>query len=187
MCFSVDFFYFFCYYKYNIFLFGDTMILESIIEELTEHKGLFELAVILSLVYYIALTVAQWKIFEKAGEKGWKSLIPFYSVFLGHHIVGMRHFWFILDIALWVFEIFMEVFKVRPLWLEDVLLAIAIIITLIMEIIHIMKMCYCFTKSERFGIGLFVLPPVFSLILAFDKSEYNLPRSHPEHYSAKYK
>lgn len=157
------------------------MIIEGLIEEMTEHPALFEVAMILLLIYYAALTVAQWHIFKKAGEKGWKALIPFYSIFVSHHLIGMRHIWFILDIVFWVTEVVLEIIEGTPHWIEDAFFYMALIFTLVSEILHIMKLCYCYTKSELFGIGLFVLPPVFSLILAFDKSEYNPPRSHKEH------
>ena len=152
------------------------MILEGLFEAM--EKSYLEIAVLLTLLNYAMLTVAQWKLFTKAGEKGWKSLIPFYNMFVSHHLIGMRHIWFILDIVFWVFEVVLEVLEGTPVWIEETFFSVAIILTIISEILHIIKLCYCYTKSELFGIGLFLLPPVFSLILAFDKSEYNPPRSH---------
>jgi hypothetical protein len=36
-----------------------------------------------------------WKIFEKAGEAGWKSIIPIYNVYIMYKIVGMKNwFWY---------------------------------------------------------------------------------------------
>ena len=147
------------------------MIIEGILEQLSEVKELFVIVTVLLLLYYVALTVAQWHLFKKAGEKSWKALIPVYSLFVSHHIIGMSHIWFILDIVFWLAEVALEMFKVTPLWIEDVFFSVAIIFTIVSEIIHIMKLCYCYTKSERFGIGFFILPPLFSLILAFDKSD----------------
>ncbi|MCR5653232.1 MAG: DUF5684 domain-containing protein [Ruminococcus sp.] len=158
------------------------MILESIIDEIGKSPQLFEAALILTLLTYDALIVAQWKLFNKAGEKGWKSLIPFYNLFVSHHIIGMRHIWFVLDIIFWAVEIVLDLVKATPVWVEEVFFSLAIIVTIVSEILHIMKLCYCYTKSELFGIGLFVIPPVFSLILAFDKSEYNPPRAHKERH-----
>ncbi len=31
------------------------------------------------LVMVLVMTIANWKLFEKAGEKGWKALIPIYG------------------------------------------------------------------------------------------------------------
>ena len=154
------------------------MILESIIDEIGKSPQLFEAALILTLLTYAALIVAQWKLFTKAGEKGWKALIPFYNIFVSHHLIGMSHIWFILDIIFWVIEIALELIKGTPVWLEETFFSIAIMVTIISEIIHIIKLCYCYTKRELFGVGLFLLPPLFSMILAFGKSEYNLPLKH---------
>ena len=159
------------------------MILESLIDEMGKSPELLTTALILTLLYYLSLTVAQWKLFEKAGEKGWKALIPFYNMFVSHHLIGMRHIWFILDLIFWGIEIALELFHAVPFWVEETFFSVAIIVTLISELLHIMRLCYCYTKSERFGIGLFVFPPLFSLILAFDKSEYNPPRSHREKHA----
>ena len=156
------------------------MILEGIIEALGEHEELFVTALILTILYSVFITAAQWRLFTKAGEKGWKSLIPFYSIFVSHHIIGMSHIWFILDIVFWVIEVVLEIIEKVPDWMEDTFFTVALILTLISEIVHIMKLCYCYTKSELFGIGLFVAPPVFSMILAYGKSEYHPPRSHRE-------
>ena len=43
---------------------------------------LIVIGVILGLVYLIGSFIAWWRIFTKAGEKGWKTLIPFYNAFI---------------------------------------------------------------------------------------------------------
>ena len=37
---------------------------------------------IISLAYWVLSVVALWKIFEKAGIEGWKSIIPVYNIIL---------------------------------------------------------------------------------------------------------
>lgn len=118
--------------------------------------------------------VAEWRILTKAGEKGWKSLIPFYSIFVSHHIVGMGHIWFILEVITWVAELVFELVKLP----EPVVVAFGIatgIFTLISELIHVIKMCDCFGKGWGFKIGMILLPNLFLLILAFGKAEYQKP------------
>lgn len=36
---------------------------------------------ILVIGWYILQVVAYWKIFEKAGEPGWKAIVPFYNTY----------------------------------------------------------------------------------------------------------
>lgn len=45
------------------------------------HGVLGVTGLIFSIAYYICLVISRWRIFKKAGEKGWKSLIPFYDIY----------------------------------------------------------------------------------------------------------
>ncbi len=48
-----------------------------------------------SLIMAVVAIAALWKIFEKADEEGWKSIIPFYNVYILFKIVygsGIRMF-----------------------------------------------------------------------------------------------
>ena len=36
---------------------------------------------IYAIIVYSITVIAEWRILVKAGEKGWKSLIPFYNLF----------------------------------------------------------------------------------------------------------
>lgn len=48
------------------------------------------------LIVWVVAIVAQWKLFEKAGEPGWKSIIPFYSAYVLCQIAGRNGLWFLL-------------------------------------------------------------------------------------------
>ena len=130
------------------------------------------LIVLAAIVLYI---VAEWRILTKAGEKGWKSLIPFYCIFVSHHIVGMSHVWFIIEAITWVAELLFELFSFP----EPVVFWFGIatgIFTLVSELIHVTKMCNCFGKGTGFKIGMALIPEVFFMILAFGKAEYTKPK-----------
>ena len=103
------------------------------------------------LVLAVALIVAYWKIFTKAGEAGWKSLIPFYNTYLLFRIAGRNGWWFL---ALFV-----------PL--------VNVIVLLILSI----DLAKHFGKSTVFGVvGLWIFSVVGYLILGFDKSTYVGPK-----------
>jgi len=53
--------------------------------------------VIYFLIIVIVL-VSQWKIYTKAGEPGWKGIIPFYSTWVGLRLTGRPKLW-----MLWLF------------------------------------------------------------------------------------
>ena len=48
-------------------------------------------------IYYslVVALVANWKIFEKAGEAGWKVLVPFYNTYTLLRISGRNGLWFL--------------------------------------------------------------------------------------------
>src|SRR5687768_16518884 len=52
------------------------------------------------IVFWLALAiielVALWKIFEKAGQAGWKAIIPIYNAYVLLKIVGKPGWWLIL-------------------------------------------------------------------------------------------
>jgi signal peptidase I len=50
---------------------------------------------ILTLLFFILSTIGLWGIFEKAGEKGWKILIPFYNWYIWLKIVKKPLWWYI--------------------------------------------------------------------------------------------
>jgi signal peptidase I len=51
------------------------------------------------LFTYVALHVGLYKVFEKAGEQGWKALVPFYSEAIWCKIIGRPMWW---SVWLWV-------------------------------------------------------------------------------------
>lgn len=131
----------------------------------------FGIAVIVLIILFF---IAEWRILTKAGEKGWKSLIPFYNVFISHHIVGMSHVWFILEVITWVIEIAFEILRFP----EPIVICFGIavgIFTFISELVHVIKMCNCFSKRTGFKIGMFFFPSLFMLILAYGKAKYTKP------------
>ena len=49
---------------------------------------------LINLVVYILSIVANYRLFEKAGEEGWKAIIPFYNYFVLCRIVMGDSLWF---------------------------------------------------------------------------------------------
>lgn len=137
--------------------------------------NLYLTAVAIIGIVELLLIVSEWQIFKKAGEKGWKSLIPFYSIYLSHHIAGMSHIWFILEMIIWIFETFIAVWFEFPMWFEICTLSFTLLFTIASEIVHINKLCNCFGKGKAFKIGLFFIPFVFQMILAFGPAKYKKP------------
>lgn len=99
------------------------------------------------LVLLVLLIVALWKIFTKAGEAGWQSIIPIWSTVVLLKIVG------------------------RPWWW--VLLLLIPFVNLIIAIVVMLDLGKSFGKSTVFSIfGLILFSVVGYLILGFGDAKY---------------
>lgn len=101
---------------------------------------------VFTLIICILFIVAWWKIFEKAGEAGWKSIIPFYNYYILFKIAWGNGLLFLL-----MFIPFVN-----------------FIIAIILEV----KLAKAYGQSGGFAVGLIFLPNIFTLILAFGSSQY---------------
>lgn len=107
--------------------------------------------VAISLAMAILLIVAMWKIFVKAGEAGWKSLIPLYNEYILFKIAWGNG---------WLF-----------------LLLLVPCLGFVVNILMLWKLSKAFGKGTGFFLGLILIPNIFYLILGLDSSEYNGPQN----------
>lgn len=115
--------------------------------------------IVLALI--VLSIIANWKIFSKAGQPGWASLVPFYNKYISFKIYWGNGWLFLVPIALGIFSYFN---------------LIGFLFTLAAVVINVMTQ---YKKAEAFGerigftIGLVFLPTIFNLILGFGKYEYH--------------
>jgi len=95
----------------------------------------------------IFLIISMWKVFEKAGQPGWATLIPIYNIYIMVKIAGKEGWW--------------------------VLLYLIPIVSLIISIIVSIEIAKKFGKDTGFGIGLAFLGIIFWPILGFGDAVYN--------------
>ena len=58
------------------------------------------IACLIAFVWWLIKTIALWKAFTKAGEAGWKAIIPIYHTYIEYKIAGMKNwFWYGILIA----------------------------------------------------------------------------------------
>lgn len=112
------------------------------------------------LVLWALLVVANWKIFTKAGKPGWASLVPFYKTYVEFDAFWgeTKYFWF------WLVSCFCAAIPV----LGWILMVANVVIGIMLN--H--KKSQAFGHDVGFTLGLFFLPNVFSLILGFNKDKY---------------
>lgn len=111
------------------------------------------------LAFYVLIIVAQWKIFTKAGQEGWKALIPIYNVVVLYKIIGLSP-WLLL------------------LYLLSVVPVVGWIISIALSIVSTVKLAKAFNQSTAFIFGLLFLSPIFQMILGFEKAEYVGPENN---------
>jgi hypothetical protein len=108
--------------------------------------GVGSFAALVIIVFEIA---AVWRVFIKAGDRGWKAIIPIWNTLIVLKISG-RPWW-------WIFLYFIP------------------IVWWIVYIIVYYDLARSFGKGLGFAIGVIVLPFIFVPILGFGSSEYVEP------------
>lgn len=98
------------------------------------------------LLFILLIIASFWKVFEKAGEAGWKSLIPIYNLFVLLKIAGCPGWWLLM--------FFLPVVNIY-----------------FMVVMHI-RLAEKFGKSPLFGFALCFLGFIFFPILAFGPAIY---------------
>ncbi|HEX3747057.1 MAG TPA: DUF5684 domain-containing protein [Bryobacteraceae bacterium] len=102
---------------------------------------------IVALAIAVIIIVGLWKVFEKAGQPGWASLVPFYNAYVLLKIAGRPGWWLILFMI--------------PL--------VNIVIALLVAI----DIAKAFGQSAAFGVVLlFLLGGIGYLILGFGNYRY---------------
>lgn len=126
---------------------------------------------ILIIGWYVLQVVAYWQIFEKAGEPGWKAIIPFYNTYTQYKFTWDTNFyWFVL---------FGSIIGGLLNSFDGMISALGSIILLgisVVNIIALNKLAKAFGHGTGFTVGLVFLTPIFKLILGFSGDEYIGPQ-----------
>jgi len=102
-------------------------------------------------VFVVIAVVGMWKLFEKAGEQGWKALIPVYNTWILMEISGKPGWWALVTLIPWVGSV----------------------IYLVLFIMAMLQLAKNFGKSDTFAIiGLVIFSVVGFLILGFGDAKY---------------
>ena len=133
--------------------------------------GVLGTVLMIFLVIYVLLVIATWKIFKKAGEAGWKAIIPIYNGYILYKICGMKN-WFWISL---IVSVVVGIIKGAAGENKTILNAVNIISGIFDIVVGIMlcnKMAKAFGKGIGYTLGLIFLPNIFTLILGFGSAEY---------------
>lgn len=109
--------------------------------------------IVIGIIACVIGIVAMWKIFTKAGEAGWKSIIPILNLYTLVKIAdgnGVKFLLFLIPVVNFIFAIILNV-----------------------------KLAKAFGKGTGFAVGLIFLSFIFMLILAFGDAQYIGPNGVP--------
>ena len=102
---------------------------------------------LISLAVSVFLIVCNWKIFEKAGRRGWEAIAPIWNVIVMFKIVYGEQ------------------------WMRVFLLLVPFV-NIVISIMYYFDWAKAFGRSTGFGFGLMLLNVVFAPMLAFGSAEY---------------
>ena len=125
----------------------------------------FAIFMIFIIALSIVVIISNWKIFTKAHEEGWKSIIPIYNQIVLCQITGTSPWWIVVVFVVsFVAGIISAFFPPASLLTSAATLYFAVILNI--------NLARAFKKDTGFAIGLTLLSIVFYPILAFGKDEY---------------
>ena len=133
---------------------------------------------LVSFVMWLVYVIAYWKVFDKAGEAGWKSLIPFYNVYVLFKITwSPGAFWLYLLFcalgpALMVASggnVEMGTMGVGPL---SVIGSMCVFAAGLMYLMQAYKTSRAFGHGFIFFLGLLFFNFIFMIVLGYGSSTY---------------
>ncbi len=108
--------------------------------------GVSMVSLIIVIAIWVFYIITMWRIYEKAGQPGWATIIPFYNTWVLLKMVGRPGWWLILSLI--------------PL------------VNIVIGIILLNDLSKSFGHGTGFTVGLLFLSIIFFPILAFGDSRY---------------
>ena len=104
----------------------------------------------------ILVFIGLWKIFTKAGYKGWYSIVPFYNIWIALKIIDKKYWWFI--------------YMLIPF------------INIYVTILIFIEFARCFShRGLGYQILIALFPWVMLPLMGFNKDEYVDPKTAPKY------
>ena len=146
-------------------------------------EELFTMGVVFMVLYfflaiYVVKIVATWKLYKKAGKKGWKSIIPFYNKWVLTEIAEVNWWWFLLLIISSFISFPIDVLSELENTESTIsaFISISFIVTIANFIANLVvntNIAKKFSKNTSFGVLMTLFPVIGISIIAFGKNQYN--------------
>lgn len=125
-----------------------------------------KIVITIKVIFIILGFVARYVIFEKAGQSGFKALIPIYNTYTKYKICNIWRLFF-LELAILLLQLAFSLIEI------DIIATILGLVASILEgIVLQINLGKVFNKGIGFRFGLILFPEIFEIILAFGDSKY---------------
>ena len=127
--------------------------------------------IVCAIVWYVFQAIADWKIFAKAGESGWKSLIPIYNVFVEYELCWSGMLGLVYIVAVIAANLLTSGQAAVQNW-KVITAGVLSVVALVLHIIQSIKLSRSFGKGTGFGVLLVLFGPIARLVLGFGSARY---------------
>lgn len=151
---------------------------------------------VVSLAMAVLQIIAQWKLFEKAGEHGWASLIPLYNYFVMTRIATGSNFlgWIYMAICgvyialTFVANIILGFSSGDEVGIAYIMIMLALFGLMIPVCVIAGYVSYMFGKSygkpTAWNVCMIFFAPILMIIMGFDKNAFYVgPKGIPQNYT----
>lgn len=149
-----------------------------------------------SLAMAVLQIIAQWKLFEKAGEHGWASLIPLYNYFVMTRIATGSNFlgWIYMAICgvyialTFIANIILGFSSGDEVGIAYIMIMLALFGLMIPVCVIAGYVSYMFGKSygkpTAWNVCMIFFAPILMIIMGFDKNTFYVgPKGIPQNYT----
>ena len=134
--------------------------------------ALFGTYLVILLIWYILQVIAYWRVFTKAGQPGWKSIIPFYNQYPPFRIAWKIPYMYWVWLACMAAGVILSSINGWVAYIG----AIASLAATIIGVLATVKLSKAYGHGIGFAIGMIFLGPIFMMILGFGSSQYLGPQ-----------
>ena len=134
---------------------------------------------LLGTAYLPLKTIARWRLLEKAGLEGWKSLIPIYRRIQDFKVAWVSEWgvaYYLVWLAAIAINIISYIFKFSFKNAITIVTLICVCFNLLLLLIYTAKLSRAYGHGFGWFLGLLFFGDLFYLMIAFGKSKYNKPK-----------
>ena len=141
----------------------------------------YDIQMLMNVFLILLVYVVNWRVFSKAGEKGWKSLIPFYNKYVQYKFLKMKDlYWLLLILQFCIVPVSIMFANIKNIFVT--VFTALILILMVLAIVYIdftscSRLATSFGKGKNFKWGIFIFRFLFTAVIAFDKSEFKAPQN----------